>query len=191
MKTIMIHELSDEFTNFLKTLDEEYIFTFDDGLYSQYKYMIENKELLEKHKCIFFVTTNIICPEDLEQNEDFITSEDAHNEYFEKNDRTNFMTLAQIKELDTYANVEIGMHGYNHIKFGGTSIQERYEEVTTEVSSMIVQMMELGLNTDKFCFPYNFAEPLLRALLQRNGFTEFYGGERIDFFELFDVWNNK
>ena len=189
-KTIMIHELNKEFTEFLKTLDEEYIFTFDDGLYSQYKFMIENKELLEKHKCLFFVSTNIICPENIEQSEDFITSEDAHIDYFETGNLKNYMKLSQIHELERFDNVNIGMHGSQHIHIQGT-IKQIYENTKNDTERMIESMQKFGLETNLFCFPYNEESPILKALLVRNGFDVFYGNERIDFFTMFNKWNKK
>ena len=63
MKPILIiHEFEERF--FDLPLDQ-YILTFDDGLYTQYVFLEELKKI--KTKKYFFISSGIVCPENIEQ----------------------------------------------------------------------------------------------------------------------------
>ena len=63
---LMIHEFKEEFLNLPL---ENYTLTFDDGLYTQYKFFNEIKKIdTEKY---FFISSNIVCSEDASQEDSF------------------------------------------------------------------------------------------------------------------------
>lgn len=66
--TLMFHEVDESIFD----IDlEKYILTFDDGLYTQYK-LIDRLCELNTTK-IFFISSNIICDENVKQSEENIT----------------------------------------------------------------------------------------------------------------------
>ena len=74
---LMIHEFKEEFFDLPL---EEYILTFDDGLYTQYVFLEELKNI--KTKKYFFISSDIVCPENIEQNDEYITCNEAHKKAF-------------------------------------------------------------------------------------------------------------
>ena len=105
---LMIHEFEEKF---LDLPLEKYILTFDDGLYSQYRFLEELKKI--KTEKYFFISSNIICPENQKQNDESICCEKAHIKAFNKN-YINYMKWSQIKEIDKVDNCFIGCHGHSH-----------------------------------------------------------------------------
>ena len=72
---LMIHEFSD----FMMDLPlEDYVLTFDDGLYTQYTHF-EKIRQIDTDK-IFFISTGIVAPECTSQSDEFIECAEAHGE---------------------------------------------------------------------------------------------------------------
>ena len=70
---LMIHEFKDTFLNLPL---EDYILTFDDGLYTQYKFFNEIKKI--KTEKYFFISSGIICPEYENQDDEYIMEKIFH-----------------------------------------------------------------------------------------------------------------
>ena len=172
-KVLMIHEVTEKLFNLPL---ENYILTFDDGLYSQY-YHFKHFESIDTEK-IFFVSSNIIC--DGNQSNNFLTCSESHKKAFLGN-KEDYMTLEQVKELMSKPNVSIGGHSHDHKNL--TNFVSLYEKITyieNDTKSMIEWFkINLNLKPTKFCFPYNNDyNGLYKSLLKKYGFTDFYGSER-------------
>ena len=169
----MIHEVTEAMFNLPL---EDYVLTFDDGLYSQYQY-IDRFLKLDTLK-IFFVSSNIIC--DVEQSAELICCADAHEKAFAGN-RENYMTLQQIKHLSTLPQCIVGGHSHSHTRLNKLKIVERLKHIQQDTINMLAWFeANLGFSPTKFCFPYNDNyDGLYDAALKQYGITEFYGRERI------------
>lgn len=172
--TLMIHEVQDFY---LDLPLEDYILTFDDGLYSQFQYWNHFKKL--KTEKIFFISSGIICNEN--QSQDFISCVAAHKKAQQGNFE-NYMTVEQIKELQSDTNTIVGGHSHNHIRLNSFSkLFERVEYIKQDTEQMI-QWFDKNLEQfpSHFCFPYNEdLDGIYSGLLKKRGITHLYSNERI------------
>ena len=208
----MIHDVNNDTINTLKNIEanankkhEEILFTFDDGLYSQYKYMEELNKL--KTKKIFFISLNIIRNENEDPDPNFIKCADAHNYYFKTGSKKYYMSYPEIKELsESSPNNLIGMHGYNHLeiiprgKFNTPIIKKHGKKLVFKLKKSIKQFIELDIIRmfrkinfydpelkifkPLYCYPYNNDNLLSKTLIQKHSIfkekIKFYGKKRID-----------
>jgi hypothetical protein len=175
-KVLMLHSITDEHLKL--DLSDYDVFTFDDGLVSQYKHY---KHFLSYGKPMhFFISTNIVCPEGVEQNKEVISSGDAHSNYFRDGDLSNFMKWSQIKEIYNKPNCYIGGHGHNHLRLKHENFIKAYKVVKVECKTMMDEFNRQGIEIDSFCFPYNEDIFGYRPSLKEHGVIKFFGEERID-----------
>ena len=170
---LMIHEVREEF---FELPLEDYVLTFDDGLYSQFHY-IDRFLKIDTPK-IFFISSDILCQGI--QSRDLISCEDAHEKAFAGN-KENYMTLDQVKNLASQPQVSIGGHSHSHRRLTQFKILEKLNHIQHDTSEMIMWFENhLGFRPTKFCFPYNDNyDGLYNAALKQYGITECYGRERI------------
>ena len=171
---LMIHEVSD----FMFSLPlENYTLTFDDGLYTQYLHFDKIKKLNTDK--IFFISTGIVADDDTKQSEEFIECAEAHGKLLQTGDLKHYMNWKQIHEIAGDPQCEIGGHSHMHVK------QSIFNMVND--TNLMMDEFKKQFNTPptKFCFPYNKSTPVYRALLSHYGFTDFYGSERVDIYELY------
>jgi len=172
-KVLMIHECSTKFTHLPL---ENYVLTFDDGLFSQYVFYQEIKHISTPK--IFFISSNIICQGS--QSLDYPACSAAHKKAFSGN-KEDYMTLEQIKELQLDPWVTIGAHSHDHTRLTQfSSLAEKVKHIQQDTESMIKWFEEnLEIRPRAFCFPYNEdLDGLYKGLLKKWGFTDFYGNER-------------
>lgn len=171
---LMIHEVYEEIFNLPL---EDYILTFDDGLYTQYQYT-DRFAALNTEK-IYFISSNIVCSDT--QSTDFITCSLAHNKVFESGNRENYMTLEQIRELSKLPRVTIGGHSHNHVNMVSYSLSAKVQHIRQDTIDMIAWFEKnLDRRPEHFCFPYNNGlGGLYGALLKEYGIIYTYGSERI------------
>ena len=172
--TLMIHEIREEMFDLPL---EDYILTFDDGLYSQYYYFDQLKTI--KTEKIFFISTGIVC--NGVQSTEFPTSAVAHDKAFSGN-QEDFLTLDQIKELYNTPGVSIGAHGHSHTNLDQfPKLFDKFKYIEDDIEPMLNWFSEnLGTKPTKFCYPYNNdLNGMYAKLLSKYGITEFYGSERI------------
>ena len=176
MKTLMIHEIRPWMLRLdLSAFD---VITFDDGLYSQY---VHYKDFLKfKKPLIFFISSGIICDEDVEQNQEFPTCSESHNSFFVNRDASNYMKWSQIKEMNSVDGVEIGGHGYLHNRLKHMKIKEMYSFLLQDTTDMMTVFHKQDIDISSFCFPYNEEYMFYRSILTEVGVNNFFGGERID-----------
>tara|TARA_E500000318_G_C3472159_1_gene176969 strand:+ start:190 stop:744 length:555 start_codon:yes stop_codon:yes gene_type:complete len=168
---LMIHEFKKSFLNLPL---EDYTLTFDDGLYTQYKFFNKIKNI--KTKKYFFISSGIVCPEDVEQSDEFITCAQAHKKAF-KGDFSNYMKWSQINEINKTENCFIGCHSHFHMRKTADCV----ECIISDNRYMLNDFSKhLGKIPDIFCFPYNKETGLYKEILFKKGFTEFFGDKRIN-----------
>ena len=168
---LMIHEFKEEF---LDLPLRDYILTFDDGLYTQYLFLDKLLELdTDKY---FFISSGIICPENVEQDNNFITCYNAHKKAF-NNDFTNYMKWSQIEKIKNSKKCYIGCHSHYH----KLKTADCKPCIINDNKLMIASFLNnLKYIPDNFCFPYNYETPIYKRILEYKGFKNFYGKERID-----------
>jgi peptidoglycan/xylan/chitin deacetylase (PgdA/CDA1 family) len=170
MKILELHEITE------RHLTEDYsnydIITFDDGLYSQYYY--REFFLSLKRPLIYFISSSII-HNGHEQIKD-IDCVSAHENYFNKNDSCSYMTLEQIKELSSVA--EIGGHGHSHIHLSGLNLKEMFIKFKNDTENMINYFENNNIKIKSYCYPYNFTPPFGNAFLKSKDIQNIYGPGR-------------
>jgi hypothetical protein len=154
---------------------ENYVLTFDDGLYSQFYYYPEFAKIPTQK--IYFVSSGVICSG--KQSCTFPACSDAHQKAFGGNFE-DYMTVHQIKELMKDPLVEIGGHSHSHTRIQHPRLTDRIAHVMKDTTTMLEWFnTNLGLKPSSFCFPYNDSvQGMYPALLKRYGFARFYGNER-------------
>lgn len=180
----MIHEVTEDILNINKDILKQYrLITFDDGLYSQYKHIEFFKSL--DIPLIFFISTNIINTSNV-FNHNIICST-AHDNFFNNNDVSSYMSTEQIKEIYYTNNCYIGFHSHNHTyhkiskKF---SLNKLYTDLVLDTELGKEFFKEHNMKFNLFCYPYNKELPLYELILKRNGIKHLYGKGRKDIQEL-------
>ena len=181
MKTILaIHEIRKEFFN---TPLENYILTFDDGLYSQYYYWPLIKKI--KTKKTFFIVTNLIGngPKREQfsgEHREFPSCYDALQSWKDTGSRSNYMRLSELKEMINDGAV-IGGHSHNHIKNYEGSLVQQIDDIRNDIETMI-NWFKIHLNfiPDDYAYPHYEDYIFLKILLKDYGFNKLYGRERIE-----------
>jgi hypothetical protein len=156
---------------------EDYIITFDDGLYSQYFY--RDKFLSLNTPKIYFISSGIIC--NGYQSKEFPSCATAHKKAFD-GIYEDYMTINQIEELMSDPNVTIGGHSHSHTNLNLIpDLFGRISHIETDTKQMINWFKDsLNFVPSAFCFPYNNdLNNMYKGLLKKYGFTEYYGNERI------------
>lgn len=171
-KVLMIHEITPEILSLDKSVYDNFdILTFDDCLYTQY---LNHKHFAKfNKKMIFFLSTNIICPENINQSEQIIYCGNAHKKAF-KGNFENYMKLSQIQELSKY--YEIGGHGHNHILFKNSVYS--FDKIKEDTDIMVSKFKEYNLDLNSFCFPYNQDNTFYRIYIKKLN-LQIFGDERI------------
>jgi hypothetical protein len=172
---LMIHEFDKKF---LKLDLQNYILTFDDGLFSQFFY---HEEILKiPTEKIFFISTGIVCEN--EQSLNFPTCSEAHKKAFNEN-KEDYMTKEQIAFLLNQKNVKIGGHSHSHTNLNNfKSLSEKVKHIENDTKNML-NWFEKNLNykPEVFCFPYNEnLNGFYDGLLKKYNFKNFFGKERIN-----------
>lgn len=171
----MIHEITPEILSLDKSVYDEFdILTFDDCLYTQY---LNHKHFAKfNKKMIFFLSTNIICPENINQSEQIIYCGNAHKKAFNGNFE-NYMKLSQIQELSKLSKFyEIGGHGHNHILFKNSVYS--FDKIKEDTDIMVSKFKEYNLDLNSFCFPYNQDNTFYKIYVKKLN-LQIFGDERI------------
>lgn len=172
---LMIHEMRHQF--FTLPL-ENYTLTFDDGLYSQYYYWPQLREIPTEK--IFFISSGIVCGNE-RQSLGFPNSRVAHQKAFD-GIFEDYMTVEQIRELMADPLTSVGGHGHNHTHLSKIKQKTGKIQYLLKDTDQMIQWFEqnLGSAPTKFCFPYNDdLDGMYQAVLRQRGIKEFYGRERI------------
>jgi hypothetical protein len=158
---IMIHEVSLELLQYFKFNKELFfdcIFTFDDGLYSQYRSFEKFNILFPNNPKFYFVSTGIICKEKNFKQKRWIDCREAHRAAFEDDNLNAYMKRSQIIDLSKNDNVYIGGHGCNHLHILGNKklkLKERYLNWMVDFKRMVQWFKVSNLDLTIYCTPYN------------------------------------
>jgi len=173
-KVLMVHDIRPEFLEL--DLSEFDMITFDDGLYSQYLY---REHFLKFNKpLVYFISTEIVCPEDKEQIVG-ISCGEAHRKWFCNKDASAYMTWEQIKELNNTPGCKIGGHSHQHLKHDKKSIVQVYNDLSTDTQLMLNKFKEKDIIISCFAYPYNKKYTMYRTILANHDIDNVYGYERI------------
>jgi hypothetical protein len=173
-QTIVIHEVNKKILDL--TL-KDYILTFDDALYSQYYYWPLINEIDTKK--IIFVCPSLINDDNIIRKQfdgthvDFPSCYEAMSLYREDNDKRNYMSMDELKELD---GVTIGAHSFSHFKQLNMKLYDKINFIK-EDTELMLQWFEKNLNVspDIYSFPHYIENRFQRSILKSYGFKEFYG----------------
>lgn len=171
----MVHEVEDWMLDL--DLSNYDILTFDDGLLSQY---INYKHFLQFSKPLyFFISTDIVCGEDVKQNRDVVSCSDAHKSYREDKDKSYYMRWSQITEIYNTPNCFIGGHGHTHVRLENKNLGSLYQIIKSECDNMCSVFSDNNITIDSFCFPYNKSIIGFEPYLNKQGIINFFGNGRI------------
>ena len=169
-KILMIHTFKKEYLEY--KLDD-YIITFDDGLYSQYQGSLDLIKKFPNIKIIIFISTGIIHTGDNQTNNN---SGIAHNLFFTHGITQDFLTLEQISELSKIPNITIGLHGHKHLninwlkdQFSLNDIIVKWKEDFLKMAETVELWKQLKIlkNDIYYCTPYNQYHSLLHPLMNK------------------------
>lgn len=173
-KVLMIHEVRPWMFELPLS---DYVLTFDDGLYSQFYFL--NHFLKVDTIKYFFISTNIICPENIQQSLEFPDCRSAHEDFFRKGNPEHYMKWSQIKKISKSPNCIIGGHSHFHGSYSGMGIKEVYQELIKDSELMLRKFAEQNLIIEDFCLPYNKEQFVYREILLKLGIKKIFGDERI------------
>jgi len=192
---LMIHAWHDDM---LKIKLDDYILSFDDGLYSQVLGIRKIVDIYPDINIHFYVTTGFInidnCPRTF--NESDIAQDLAINmEMY-----GDFVSYDDLIELSKLKQVTIGFHGHRHLRPSlfkrNNSLNDYIYHMRKDIDSMVevalkfkdLQLIKNGAPI-LYCTPYNEKDDLVIALI-RKGFNTFFseplivtGPERLDIFD--------
>lgn len=152
--SLMIHHVTDDI--FQHPL-EEFLLTFDDGYDDHYTTFSKFLEIPTQK--IYFITCGWV-------------------------GLPGFLTVEQIKYMNSFDDVTIGAHSFAHRDFANAKLTlpqlvDFLDEDTAKTRTWFEE--NLGFVPTTFCYPYNNSiHGMYTKILQRYRFTEFYGSERID-----------
>lgn len=175
---LMIHEVDDKL---FELPLEQYTLTFDDGLYTQYKYIDKLTEIQTEK--IFYISSGIVCEEPDKQSCEFIKCSEAHDKVFKYNNKENYMTWDQIKDVETRPRCHIGAHSHSHQTFRCGLPTLKYIINDTNMMLKTFDKM-LGFIPEQFCFPYNYTTELYENIVNIKGFKTKLSTNRIDVMDL-------
>ena len=170
MKTLMVHEVTDEILRIPKSKFSSFdLITFDDGLYSQFL----NREFFYDLNIplVYFISSSIICPEYEKQSKEPISCSEAHSLFFEHKNLKHYMKMSQIKMLQLEG-CEIGTHNHSHKHY--TDFDDFKENFETSID----YFRSFGLKISKYCDPYNQDYKLGELYVKSRGY-EYFGSGRI------------
>ena len=174
-RVFMFHEINEELINWLElNKDISYfndaIFTFDDGLFSQYYYIDHFIRLFPNTPKLFFISTGILCGDDcIQDNDMYYPCHLAHKEFFIKKETKWYMKLYHIMELAKKEHCFIGGHGHNHMsgKILG-SLKTYFKQWVNDFELMIEKFNQWFGELKFYCTPYNEYNPLLHGTAKKN-----------------------
>jgi len=211
VRVFMLHAMNEEV---LKTLDskeilEEDILTFDDSLYSVYKYREELKKI--KNKKIIFVSGNMVRLNTTQPNNNVVKCNEAHQKYFDnpiESNLDNYCSIKELKELKENYNFIIGLHGFYHLHIvfnfeklnklstfyiklfnkrykGLKNIKQLINKDVSLLNKFYEELLKENIISKNgkifFAWPYNLPSNYYKyKILHKINIEQFYGKERIE-----------
>lgn len=184
-KCLGIHELNNTVIDLINnSYDENILLTFDDGIYSQFKY----KDRIKNRNRIYFICPNLINTK-LVNYED-VTTYVAMSRHFYDNSNEYYMKLEHIKTLidESYS---IGAHSFYHenikyklkrklnhknIDISKSLLTIKDEDYVKKDTELMLEWFNKNLNIKptSYCYPFNTKTDTLELILKTYEFTEFF-----------------
>jgi peptidoglycan/xylan/chitin deacetylase (PgdA/CDA1 family) len=174
----MIHEVDERLFELPLS---QYVLTFDDGLYTQYKY-IDRICNINTDK-FFYISSGIVCENIDKQSQEFIRCSEAHEKVLKFKNKENYMTWEQIKEIDNRPRCHIGAHSHSHQTFKHGTPTVKYIIDDTRLMLETFNKM-LGRIPKHYCFPYNYYTSVYKSFIEAKGFDTKLSIDRIDVMDL-------
>lgn len=187
-RKIVIHQAYNPLIS--DSIHKDDVLFFDDCLYSQYKFVVDNYDdlMLKNVKCVFGFSSALFrddCVSPIAKIESY-KIHDKVNSYVKtyhdidnrSNDFSGLMTIAEIKQLMELDNIRFALHGCCHLNL--KLIQSKLSQMTAFISDLDdgIQLWRQHFNDypKAYVFPYAY-EPFLanRALIKRNIHYSFAG----------------
>lgn len=185
MSIWMIHEVTKEDVEVLRSLPTSDLLIWDDAVISQ----IYGITALPNHKHILAVSTNVANyatnQKDLYVRVKYEPTSISHKRWHEEGIASAFMTWDEIKELSYLPNVSVAAHGYNHtrpikdLRVGVKHFLEDCSKIECDFLNMLSKKPEI------YVYPYNDAPYWTDALLHKKYGWTTYGKGRLDAKKLF------
>jgi hypothetical protein len=184
MKYFTVHSVCEDL---FKLELNDYILTFDDGLFSQYFYW-EYIHRIAPNSILFIPTraimlSNFIRPRYYGEFIKFRDCFQAMRRWKQCNLHDDYMTLGEIKFLIENYNVRIGGHGHRHLEpmLYKDSLVDSIKIMKEDIDQMFNWFkIHLSITPTEFCFPFNKEDSYLKRILEDKGITQFYGKERTE-----------
>lgn len=187
-RKIVIHQAYDN--NLIKLIQCNDILFFDDCLYSQYQFVINNIDKLIhlKTKCIFGFSTALYRREGM----DPLLEVDSHVLHEKLNSYVNtkydidindsalagFMTINELCQMKKYDNMRLALHGCCHLHL--TNVRSKFEQsiiFQKDLANGIEDWKKsFGENPGAYVFPYAYEPFLANTILKRNGILFSFAG---------------
>lgn len=158
----MIHEILPGLEEkFLLLNLDNYLLTFDDGLYSQVSFIEKVVDKFPNVEIIYYVSTNIINNNLEGSGRSYDICSIAHQKYFEKGDLSNYVTYKDLIKLSKIKNVKIGLHGHNHLNLtslkNNLSLPDFFKKIQYDIVTMLHRYLDFEFASTEvlFCPPYN------------------------------------
>jgi len=191
-KELMIHKFHDAY---LDIQLDDYILTFDDGLFSQVLGIRKIVNVYPDIEIKFFVSTGIIHIGTDAQT--FNESDVAHQRFFDLGLTTDFVSYDNLVELSKISQVKIGFHGHKHIKPSylkkNLSLNDRLKTWKDDAREMVfgaVKFYEARLIQKDtkilYCAPYNEIDDLQIAIIRKT-FANYFDNEVIVYGPRLDI----
>lgn len=175
-QVLMIHDMKEEY---FKSDLSKYVLTFDDCLYSVYKYRIELSKI-NTQKYIAVPTGRILSTRtNLLDNVDCIT---ANNMWLLQNDNSAYMTVNELLEMKE---LEFVLCGHSHYHARGINSSSKLDTsnlhyIKEDTDKMLDWFRtNIKITPTAYAYPYNKENNLLTLYLKHCGFDLFFGKERI------------
>lgn len=172
----MIHEVDRKILSFMRdNISKEDIITFDDGLYSQYRYWHVINDMFKDNRKIFFISTDAV--RDGAPAVDIVKCEEAMRRWVEEGSRKHYMSWIEIRAIHEDGG-EIGSHGHGHYYSFGNTLEEQVKNFKADIMEMeYLFKMNLGHVPKSYARPFNKKQPVEKPIL---GDVEIFGDERYD-----------
>jgi|GEM_PF-2752670 len=188
-KCLCIHELNENIINIINKYDKNVLLTFDDGLYSQFKY----KDKINNKNRIYFICPSLVNTKEI--NDEDVTTYIAMSRHFYYNSNEYYMKLEHIKILIDKGYI-IGAHSFYHenvkyklkrkLNYKNIDISRSFLSIKDEnyIKNDTEKLLEwfdkyLNIKPIDYCYPFNNKTDKLESILKAYGFINFYGDKRI------------
>ena len=191
-RRIVIHDtfkIKEQILNYLQ--DNDLVF-FDDCLYSQYKFLIDNiRQLVQKNiSCVIGFSSKIY-----RQKENKPIYEANCAEYHVKvhnndlNALNAYMTLDEIRQLLQFDNIYLAGHGAQHLDLQNLNLDKlsQTSRFKIDFNNMLIDYANYKLKTNIFVYPYAYDNFPFADLIVKKSFSYIFAGKNTKRIQIEDL----